>query len=93
MVKGIYSLAQSDYNLPLNIGNPSEMSILDLAENIKKLIKSESKIVFHNLPVDDPIVRRPDITKAKEILDWEPEVVFKDGVKKTIKWFTREYKL
>ena len=93
MVKGIYSLAESDYHFPLNIGNTSEISILELAENIKKLIKSESKIVFHNLPVDDPIVRRPDITKAKEILDWEPEVVFKDGVKKTIKWFTREYKL
>jgi len=92
MIKGIYSLAQSDYNLPLNIGNPSEISILDLAENIKKLIKSESKIVFHNLPVDDPIVRRPDITKAKEILDWEPEVVFEDGIVKTIKWFQKKYK-
>lgn len=87
MVEGIYKLAKSDYHLPLNIGNPSEMSILNLAKNIKKLTKSESKIVFHNLPVDDPTVRRPDTTKAKKILNWQPEVSFEEGMNKTIKWF------
>ena len=91
MVEGIFKLAQINYHLPINIGNPSEMSILDLAESIKKLTKSKSKIVFHNLPLDDPMVRQPDITKAKEILNWKPEVNFKDGVKKTIKWFNERY--
>ena len=90
MVDGIFRLAQTNYHLPINIGNPSEMSILDLAESIKKLTKSKSKIVFHNLPLDDPLVRRPDASKAKKILNWEPEVSFDEGIKKTIGWFRKK---
>jgi len=91
MVEGIYRLTKSDYHLPLNIGNPTEMSILDLAESIKKLTKSKRKIVFHDLPVDDPMVRRPDVSKAKKILNWKPEVSFDQGIKKTIEWFRKKY--
>lgn len=87
MVDGIFKLAQINYHLPLNIGNPDEMSILELAKKIKSITGSSSKIVFHNLPVDDPTVRRPDTTKAKKILNWQLEVSFEEGIKKTIKWF------
>ena len=87
MVEGIYKLAQSDYHLPVNIGNPNEMSILELAEKIKEFIKSKSKIIFHDLPIDDPVVRQPDISKARKILDWEPRMKFGEGIKNTIKWF------
>ncbi|MFZ3085024.1 MAG: UDP-glucuronic acid decarboxylase family protein [Candidatus Hydromicrobium sp.] len=87
MVDGIFRLAQTNYHLPLNIGNPSEMSILELAKKIKSITGSSSKIVFHDLPVDDPIVRRPDTTKAKKILSWQPSVSFEEGMNKTIKWF------
>jgi len=91
MMDGIYRLAQSDYHLPINIGNPSEMSIIELAKNIKKLTNSTSKIVFHNLPVDDPLVRKPDISKAKKILNWQPKVSFAEGITKTIEWFNKRY--
>ena len=91
MIEGIYKLSKSDYHLPLNIGNPTEISILDLAESIKKSTKSKRKIVFHDLPVDDPLVRRPDVSKAKKILNWEPEVSFDQGIKKTIEWFRKKY--
>ncbi|MBM3701977.1 MAG: SDR family oxidoreductase [Actinobacteria bacterium] len=87
MVDGIFRLAQTNYHLPLNIGNPTEMSILELAKKIKSITGSSSKIVFHDLPVDDPTVRRPDTTKAKKILSWQPRVSFEEGMNKTIKWF------
>ena len=87
MVEGIYKLAQSNYHLPINIGNPEEMSILELAEKIKEFTKSKSNTIFHNLPVDDPVVRQPDISKAKNLLGWEPKVKFTDGIKTTINWF------
>ena len=89
MIEGIYKLAQSDYHLPVNIGNPDEMSILKLAEKIKEFTKSKSKIVFQDLPVDDPVVRKPDISKAIKILNWEPRITFKDGLKITLEWFKR----
>ncbi len=89
LVEGIHKLAQSDYHLPVNIGNPNEMSILELAEKIKKLTKSESKIVFHDLPVDDPVVRQPDISKARKILGWKPGINFKDGLKTTLAWYKK----
>ena len=92
MVEGIYSLAESDYHLPVNIGNPSEMSILDLAEKIKDITSSKSKIVFHGLPADDPLVRRPDTSKADKILNWKPKISFDEGIKKTIEWFISKYK-
>lgn len=87
MVEGIFRLINSNYHYPLNIGNPDEMTILELAEKIKKFTNSKSNIVYHDLPVDDPLVRRPDITKAKKILNWEPKINFDEGIQKTIEWF------
>jgi dTDP-glucose 4,6-dehydratase len=87
MVEGIYRLINSSYHLPLNIGNPEEMTILQLAHNIRDIAKSKSNIVFQELPADDPLVRKPDIGRAKKLLSWEPKVSFKDGVEKTIKYF------
>jgi dTDP-glucose 4,6-dehydratase len=86
-INGIFRLINSDYHFPINIGNPDEMTILELAEKIKEVCSSNSKIVYHELPVDDPMVRRPDIRKAEEILNWKPEVNFEEGIKKTIEWF------
>jgi len=92
MVEGIYRLINSDYHLPVNIGNPEEMSILELAKTIKSLTGSKSKIVFQELPKDDPMVRRPDITKAKKILNWQPMVGFREGIIKTVEWFKQTIK-
>ena len=77
----------SDINNPVNIGNPLEISILQLAEKIIELTNSKSEIVFKPLPEDDPKVRRPDIAKAKKELDWEPKVGLEEGLKKTIEFF------
>ena len=90
MIEGIYRLSKSNYHLPLNIGNSEEISVLRLAENVKLLTGGKSDIVFQDLPDDDPLVRKPDITKAKEILDWEPKISFNSGIKKTIKWFKKK---
>lgn len=89
-IEGIYRLMMSDINEPVNIGNPDEYSILGLAEKIIELAKSESKIVFKKLPPDDPKVRRPDITKAKKKLGWEPKVNLSKGLEKTIDYFKEE---
>lgn len=86
-VTGIYSLLMSEYSEPVNIGNPGEMTLLELAERIKQLTQSTSTIVFNPLPVDDPKVRQPDITKARRILKWEPAVSFDEGMRKTIEYF------
>lgn len=90
LVRGIYALMQSDYHEPVNIGNPSEMSILELAERIVKI--SESKSQLKHLPPmkDDPKVRRPDISLAKKLLGWEPEVDPEVGLRRTIEWFRNE---
>ncbi|MEK6946204.1 MAG: UDP-glucuronic acid decarboxylase family protein [Nanoarchaeota archaeon] len=87
LVDGIYRLMISDLNEPVNIGNPEEKTILEFAETIKELAKSKSKIVSKPLPVDDPHVRCPDITKAKEELKWQPKIGLKEGIIKTIEWF------
>lgn len=87
LIEGIYKLMLSDLNEPVNLGNPQELSILDLAEAIISLTKSQSQVVYKNLPVDDPKVRRPDIARAKKELDWEPKVTFEEGLRKTIDWF------
>ena len=87
LVDGIYKLVNSNYHLPVNIGNPQEMTVLELAEKIKSLCNSKSSIAYHELPEDDPLVRRPDITKAKNIIKWEPLVSFDQGIQKTIEWF------
>jgi len=90
LIEGIYKLMESDINEPVNLGNPDEKTILELAEVIKKITKSKSKVVFEELPVDDPKVRCPDTGKAKKELEWEPKVSLEDGLMKTISWFGLE---
>ncbi len=89
LVEGIYSLLLSDYHLPVNIGNPSEISLLEFAEEVIMLTNSKSKIVYEPLPQDDPKQRQPDITKAKHILGWEPKVGRTEGLKKTLEYFNQ----
>jgi dTDP-glucose 4,6-dehydratase len=86
-IDGIFRLLMSDYHLPVNIGNPQEITLLELAKEIICLTGSSSKIVFHPLPVDDPKQRCPVITKAKELLGWEPKVERAEGLAKTIAYF------
>ena len=87
MVEGLYKLSQVDYYYPINLGNPDESTILELADKIKSLTKSKSRIVFNPLPIDDPRVRMPDINKAKKILNWESKTNLNEGLIKTINWF------
>jgi dTDP-glucose 4,6-dehydratase len=92
-VDGIYRLMMSDYALPVNIGNPEEHTILEFAKIILKMTCSGSKITFKPLPVDDPKQRRPDITKARKLLKWEPKVPLEQGLKETIKYFKYAFNL
>lgn len=87
LVEGIYRLLMSDYSMPVNIGNPNEISLLDFAKEVLKLTGAGVKIVHQPLPVDDPKQRRPDITKAKEILGWEPTIDRSEGLKLTYAYF------
>jgi dTDP-glucose 4,6-dehydratase len=87
LVEGIVRLLLSDFHLPVNIGNPEEISLKDFAEEIIKLTGTKQKIVYKPLPMDDPKQRKPDITRAKELLDWEPKVSRKDGLAKTYDYF------
>lgn len=87
LVEGIYRLLLSDYHMPVNIGNPAEISLLQFAEEIIALTGTKQKIVFHPLPKDDPKQRKPDITKAKQLLGWEPKVDRKEGLKITYEYF------
>jgi dTDP-glucose 4,6-dehydratase len=84
LIRGIVLLAESDEHLPVNIGIPDEKTLLELAEVILRLTGSSSEIVYEALPVDDPQVRQPDITRAKQILGWEPEIALEEGLRKTI---------
>ena len=90
MVEGIYRLLNSDEVNPVNIGNPSEITILDFAGKLIDTCNSTSKIVFNDLPVDDPKVRRPDITKAKRLLGWEPKTQLEEGLKLVLEYFKRK---
>jgi dTDP-glucose 4,6-dehydratase len=87
LIEGIYRLLMSDEREPTNIGNPSEMTVLQFAEEIKKIVGNDSPIIFKPLPIDDPKIRRPDISKAKEKLSWEPKVPLSEGLKRTIDYF------
>lgn len=87
LIEGIYRLLMSDYVSPVNIGNPVEISLLEFAEEILKLTGAKTKIVFKPLPVDDPKQRKPDITKAKELLGWEPKVGRAEGLRITYEYF------
>ena len=84
LIRGLVALAESDVHLPVNIGNPDEYTLLQLAEAVIEATGSRSEIIFEALPVDDPKVRQPDITRAKQVLGWEPEVELADGLKRTI---------
>ncbi len=87
LVEGIYRLLMSDYALPVNIGNPDEISIGEFAEEIIKLTGTNQKVIYKDLPVDDPKQRQPDITKAKELLNWSPKVSRSEGLKITYDYF------
>ncbi len=87
LVEGIYRLLMSDYSMPVNVGNPNEISLKDFAEEIISLTGTSQKIVYKPLPVDDPKQRQPDITRAKEILGWEPKVDRQEGLKRTYEYF------
>jgi dTDP-glucose 4,6-dehydratase len=87
MVEGIWRLMQSPVTEPVNLGNPQEMSLLELAKKILVLSGSSSQIVFNPLPIDDPKVRQPDITRARTLLGWEPTVDLDEGLRRTIEWF------
>jgi dTDP-glucose 4,6-dehydratase len=82
LIRGLFLLATSDEHLPVNLGNPDEMSLLDLAQTVVRVTGSKSEVVFEALPVDDPQVRQPDITRAQQILGWEPEVGVEDGLRR-----------
>jgi dTDP-glucose 4,6-dehydratase len=82
LIRGLHLLATSGEHLPVNLGNPDEMSLLELAQTVVRITGSKSEIVFEALPVDDPQVRQPDITRARQILGWEPEVALEDGVQR-----------
>jgi len=87
LVEGLTRLLWSDESMPVNLGNPTEMSIHDFAVKIRDKAGSKSQIVFRELPVDDPKVRKPDIGRARSILGWEPKVSLDDGLDRTIKFF------
>ncbi|MCX2739659.1 UDP-glucuronic acid decarboxylase family protein [Pontibacter anaerobius] len=87
LVEGIYRLLLSDYHLPVNVGNPSEITIREFAEEICRLTGAELKVDYQPLPKDDPQQRQPDITKAKELLGWEPRVDRAEGLKRTLEYF------
>lgn len=87
LVEGIYRLLVSDVTDPVNIGNPTEIKLIDVAKEIVEMTGSKSKIIFKPLPIDDPKCRQPDITKAEKLLSWAPEVSRTDGLKKTIEYF------
>ncbi len=87
LVEGIIRLMQAKTNEPINLGNPNEFTILELARLVIKLTAAKSKVVYKPLPQDDPQQRKPDITRAKKLLKWQPKVALKDGLKQTIEWF------
>ncbi len=90
LIEGIIRLSRSDFTGPVNIGNPNEITVLELAQTIIEQTGSRSVIDFRPLPVDDPKVRQPDISLAKEILDWEPSVALREGLKDTLKYFRQK---
>ena len=90
LVEGIYRLLISDHHEPVNLGNPHEMTIKEMAEAVIRATGSSSQIVYKPLPVDDPQIRQPDITLAKQLLDWQPVVSLEEGLEQTIAWFKRQ---
>ena len=89
LVRGVLAALERADELPVNLGNPEEVTVLKLAETIVRLAGSKSKIVFRDLPVDDPKQRRPDITRARRLIGWEPEVGLEDGLTRTLEYFRK----
>jgi dTDP-glucose 4,6-dehydratase len=87
LIEGIFRLALSDYHKPINIGNPREMTIIEFANRILEITGAKSPLVTKPLPVDDPKVRQPDISRARKLLGWEPKVDFESGIRETILYF------
>jgi len=87
LMEGVYRLLQAEYALPVNLGNPTEMSILHFAHVVNRLVGNQAGIAHQPLPADDPKVRQPDISRAREVLGWEPQVDLEDGLQRTIDWF------
>jgi dTDP-glucose 4,6-dehydratase len=88
LIRGLVALAESGVHEPVNIGNPAEMSLLEMAELVIELTEARSEVVFEALPIDDPQVRQPDIGRARALLGWEPEVDVRDGLRRTIEYYT-----
>jgi dTDP-glucose 4,6-dehydratase len=84
LIRGLHLLAESDEHLPVNLGNPNEFSILELAQTVIRLTSSNSEIIYEALPVDDPQVRQPDITRARQVLGWEPEIELEEGLRRML---------
>jgi dTDP-glucose 4,6-dehydratase len=93
LVRGLSLLAESEEHLPVNIGNPHEMTLLNLAETVIRATGSKSEILFEPLPIDDPQVRQPDITRARQVLQWQPEVDLEEGLRRTVNSLTGEAKV
>src|SRR5437763_7169995 len=89
-IRGLIALAESGYHMPVNIGNPDEFTLLELAETVIDVTGARSEIVFEALPTDDPQVRQPDISLAREILGWEPTVDLREGLRRTIQQAGKE---
>ena len=87
LVRGVLATLDRGDELPVNLGNPQEVTVLELAQTILRLAGSKSKIEFRDLPVDDPKQRRPDITRARKMLGWQPEVGLEDGLRRTLQYF------
>ena len=90
LIRGIHLLAMSEEHLPVNLGNPSEFTILELAQTVIRVTSSKSEIVFEALPIDDPQVRQPDISRAREVLGWEPEIPLEEGLRRMLPAGTKE---
>jgi dTDP-glucose 4,6-dehydratase len=90
LIRGLHLLAESEEHLPVNLGNPSEFSILELAQTVIRVTSSKSEIVYEALPVDDPQVRQPDITRARQVLGWEPEIELEEGLRRLLPSLRRE---
>src|SRR6184192_2992151 len=90
LIRGLYALAMSEEHLPVNLGNPTEMTLLELAQSVIRVTSSKSEIVYEALPVDDPQVREPDITRARQVLGWEPKIALEEGLRRLLPSEERE---
>ena len=93
LIRGLHRLLETDYHLPVNLGNPYEITVLDFAKKILALTGSKSSIVYKPLPQDDPQVRQPDISRARELLGWEPQVPLEEGLAKTVHYFSQRLRV